>query len=85
MCEPLGENACCKIKPCKLSSECSDLDDSAPRSFELLDNEGNLTKTREIMSEFPLDPKMAKMLIVNLEFNCSSEVLSVSAMVSENV
>ncbi|EOA15799.1 hypothetical protein CARUB_v10007168mg [Capsella rubella] len=28
------------------------------------------------MSEFPLDPKMSKMLIVNLKFNCSSEIVS---------
>ncbi|EFH54707.1 hypothetical protein ARALYDRAFT_349295 [Arabidopsis lyrata subsp. lyrata] len=43
---------------------------------------GNLTKTGEIMSEFPLDPQMAKMLIVSPEFNCSNEILSVSAMLS---
>ncbi|KFK35415.1 hypothetical protein AALP_AA5G281500 [Arabis alpina] len=47
-----------------------------------LDDEGNLTKTGEIMSEFPLDPQMAKMLIVSPDFNCSNEILSVSAMLS---
>ena len=47
-----------------------------------LDDDCNLTKTGEIMSEFPLDPQMAKMLIVSPEFNCSNEILSVSAMLS---
>ncbi|KAF8116630.1 hypothetical protein N665_0015s0007 [Sinapis alba] len=48
-----------------------------------LDDEGNLTKTGEIMSEFPLDPQMSRMLIVSPEFNCSNEILSVSAMLSD--
>ncbi|CAH9079034.1 unnamed protein product [Cuscuta europaea] len=47
-----------------------------------LDDEGNLTKLGEIMSELPLDPQMAKMLVVSPEFNCSNEILSVSAMLS---
>ncbi|GMH02286.1 hypothetical protein Nepgr_004125 [Nepenthes gracilis] len=47
-----------------------------------LDDEGNLTKLGEIMSEFPLDPQMAKMLVVSPEFNCSNEILSISAMLS---
>ncbi|CAL9073923.1 unnamed protein product, partial [Musa textilis] len=34
------------------------------------------------MSEFPLDPQMAKMLAVSPEFNCSNEILSIFAMVS---
>lgn len=47
-----------------------------------LDDDGNLTKLGEIMSEFPLDPQMSKMLVVSPEFNCSNEILSVSAMLS---
>ncbi|KAM7501144.1 hypothetical protein LguiB_000048 [Lonicera macranthoides] len=47
-----------------------------------LDDDGNLTKLGEIMSEFPLDPQMAKMLVVSAEFNCSNEILSISAMLS---
>ncbi|KAF8117323.1 hypothetical protein N665_0011s0046 [Sinapis alba] len=43
---------------------------------------GNLTMTGEMMSEFPLDPQMAKMLIVSPKFNCSNEILSISAMLS---
>uniref|UniRef100_A0A2P2M1R4 RNA helicase n=1 Tax=Rhizophora mucronata TaxID=61149 RepID=A0A2P2M1R4_RHIMU len=47
-----------------------------------LDDEGNLTKLGEIMSEFPLDPQMSKMLVISPEFNCSNEILSISAMLS---
>ncbi|XP_077240420.1 putative pre-mRNA-splicing factor ATP-dependent RNA helicase DEAH3 isoform X2 [Tasmannia lanceolata] len=47
-----------------------------------LDDEGNLTKLGEIMSEFPLDPQMSKMLVASPEYNCSNEILSVSAMLS---
>ncbi|KAJ0979962.1 hypothetical protein J5N97_015436 [Dioscorea zingiberensis] len=47
-----------------------------------LDDDGNLTKLGEIMSEFPLDPQMSKMLIVSPGFNCSHEILTISAMLS---
>ncbi|XP_012066040.1 probable pre-mRNA-splicing factor ATP-dependent RNA helicase DEAH2 isoform X2 [Jatropha curcas] len=49
-----------------------------------LDDDGNLTKLGEIMSEFPLDPQMSKMLVVSPEFNCSNEILSISAMLSDS-
>ncbi|KAL3652948.1 hypothetical protein CASFOL_002629 [Castilleja foliolosa] len=47
-----------------------------------LDDDGNLTRLGEIMSELPLDPQMSKMLVVSPEFNCSNEILSISAMLS---
>ncbi|KAI3990220.1 hypothetical protein MKX01_029198 [Papaver californicum] len=47
-----------------------------------LDDEGNLTKLGEIMADFPLDPQMSKMLVVSPSFNCSNEILSLSAMLS---
>ncbi|KAI3819215.1 hypothetical protein L1987_13040 [Smallanthus sonchifolius] len=47
-----------------------------------LDDDGNLTKLGEIMSEFPLDPQMGKMLVISPAFNCSHEILSISAMLS---
>ena len=47
-----------------------------------LDDDGNLTPLGEIMAEFPLDPQMAKMLIVSPEFGCSNEMLSLTAMLS---
>ncbi|KAK7014946.1 putative pre-mRNA-splicing factor ATP-dependent RNA helicase prp43 [Favolaschia claudopus] len=47
-----------------------------------LDDEGNLTALGAIMAEFPLDPQMAKMLIVSPEFKCSNEILTITAMLS---
>jgi len=47
-----------------------------------LDDDGNLTTTGGLMSEFPLDPQLAKMLTVSPSFKCSNEVLSVTAMLS---
>ncbi|KAG0585056.1 hypothetical protein KC19_3G254300 [Ceratodon purpureus] len=49
-----------------------------------LDDDGNLTKLGQLMSEFPLDPQMSKMLVVSPEFNCSNEILSITAMLSES-
>ncbi|AQL07094.1 Pre-mRNA-splicing factor ATP-dependent RNA helicase [Zea mays] len=45
-----------------------------------LDDEGNLTQLGEMMSEFPLDPQMSKMLVISPKYNCSNEILSISAM-----
>ncbi|AQL07080.1 pre-mRNA-splicing factor ATP-dependent RNA helicase [Zea mays] len=47
-----------------------------------LDDEGNLTQLGEMMSEFPLDPQMSKMLVISPKYNCSNEILSISAMLS---
>ncbi|KAG6840945.1 DEAH-box ATP-dependent RNA helicase prp43 [Blastosporella zonata] len=47
-----------------------------------LDDEGNLTALGAIMAEFPLDPQLAKMLIVSPEFKCSNEMLTITAMMS---
>ncbi|KAI9595112.1 P-loop containing nucleoside triphosphate hydrolase protein [Syncephalis fuscata] len=47
-----------------------------------LDDEGELTPLGETMSEFPLDPEMAKMLIASARFGCSNEILSIVAMLS---
>lgn len=58
------------------------------RALELLnylaafDDNGDLTPLGEIMAEFPLDPQLAKMLIVSPEFKCSNEILSVAAILS---
>ncbi|KAG2448332.1 hypothetical protein HYH02_006914 [Chlamydomonas schloesseri] len=46
------------------------------RALELLnylgamDDDGNLTPVGNIMSEFPLDPQLAKMLVASPEFRC---------------
>ncbi|VDB91705.1 unnamed protein product [Peniophora sp. CBMAI 1063] len=47
-----------------------------------LDDDGNLTDLGSMMSEFPLDPQMSKMLIASPEFSCSQEVLTIVAMLS---
>ncbi|KZP24231.1 P-loop containing nucleoside triphosphate hydrolase protein [Athelia psychrophila] len=47
-----------------------------------LDDDGNLTALGGIMAEFPLDPQLAKMLIVSPEFKCSNEILTITAMLS---
>ncbi|OEL31910.1 putative pre-mRNA-splicing factor ATP-dependent RNA helicase DEAH2 [Dichanthelium oligosanthes] len=48
-----------------------------------LDDDGNLTQLGEMMSEFPLDPQMSKMLVISPKYNCSNEILSISAMLSD--
>ncbi|KAJ9508751.1 hypothetical protein QJQ45_028061 [Haematococcus lacustris] len=58
------------------------------RALELLnymgaiDDDGNLTPVGNTMSEFPLDPQLAKMLVAAPEFRCSNEILSIAAMLS---
>uniref|UniRef100_A0A915CRY0 RNA helicase n=1 Tax=Ditylenchus dipsaci TaxID=166011 RepID=A0A915CRY0_9BILA len=58
------------------------------RALELLnylaaiDDNGELTQLGSIMSEFPLDPQLAKMLIASCDLNCSNEILSITAMLS---
>lgn len=47
-----------------------------------LDQEGELTKTGEMMAEFPLDPQLSKMLVASPRFKCGNEILSIAAMLS---
>jgi pre-mRNA-splicing factor ATP-dependent RNA helicase DHX15/PRP43 len=47
-----------------------------------LDDDGNLTEMGSIMSEFPLDPQLAKILIAAPKYNCSNEILTITAMLS---
>eukprot|EP00735_Rhodelphis_limneticus_P007367 TRINITY_DN1989_c0_g1::TRINITY_DN1989_c0_g1_i1::g.23066::m.23066 TRINITY_DN1989_c0_g1::TRINITY_DN1989_c0_g1_i1::g.23066 ORF type:complete len:712 (-),score=212.89,sp/Q9LZQ9/DEAH2_ARATH/72.75/0.0,OB_NTP_bind/PF07717.11/4.5e-29,HA2/PF04408.18/3.6e-27,Helicase_C/PF00271.26/1e-10,DEAD/PF00270.24/4.6e-07,AAA_22/PF13401.1/0.0004,SRP54/PF00448.17/0.0011,ABC_tran/PF00005.22/0.084,ABC_tran/PF00005.22/41,Flavi_DEAD/PF07652.9/0.0072,ResIII/PF04851.10/14,ResIII/PF04851.10/1.3,AAA_23/PF13476.1/0.047,PhoH/PF0 len=47
-----------------------------------LDDEGNLTKMGDMMSELPLDPQLARMLLAATEYKCGNEVLSIVAMLS---
>ncbi|CAL5091363.1 unnamed protein product [Urochloa decumbens] len=46
------------------------------------DDEGNLTPLGEMMSEFPLDPQMSKMLVISSKYNCSNEIATIAAMLS---
>ena len=47
-----------------------------------LDNVGDLTPVGRKMSEFPMEPSMAKMLIASVEYKCSVEMLTVVSMLS---
>ncbi|CAL5210339.1 unnamed protein product [Lathyrus oleraceus] len=46
------------------------------------DRDCKITNIGEVMSVFPLEPRMSKMLVVSPEFNCSQEILSISSMLS---
>lgn len=45
----------------------------------------DLTPLGDLMSTFPLEPQLAKMLIVSPEFKCSNEILSIAAMLSGTI
>lgn len=47
-----------------------------------IDDEGDLTHLGRLASQFPLDPSLAVMLISSPEFFCSSEILSLTALLS---
>lgn len=47
-----------------------------------LDDEGELTPIGGKMAEFPLDPPLAKMLLISCDLGCSNEVLSIVSMLS---
>jgi ATP-dependent RNA helicase DHX8/PRP22 len=47
-----------------------------------LDNEGLLTRLGRKMSEFPLEPSLAKMLIFSIDLGCSDEILTIVGMLS---
>jgi len=47
-----------------------------------LDDEGDLTQLGAVMSEFPLDPQLSKMLIASPSYGCSNEVVSIAALLS---
>ncbi|KAK9688177.1 DEAH-box ATP-dependent RNA helicase prp43 [Basidiobolus ranarum] len=62
--------------------------ESLMRSLELLiyldaiDDDGELTDTGELMSQFPIDPQLTKMLISSPKFGCSNEILTIVSMLS---
>ena len=47
-----------------------------------LDNIGDLTKMGKQMTAFPMDPSLAKMLIVSEDYGCSEEMLTIVSMLS---
>ena len=47
-----------------------------------LDNVGNLTPLGRRMSEFPMEPSLAKVLIMSVEYGCSEEMVTIVSMLS---
>ena len=47
-----------------------------------LDDDGMLTRLGRKMAEFPLEPRLAKMLIMSVSLKCSEEILTVASMLS---
>ncbi|KAJ1866102.1 DEAH-box ATP-dependent RNA helicase prp43 [Coemansia sp. RSA 989] len=47
-----------------------------------LDDDANLTQIGHIISEFPIDPQLAKMIIKAADYGCTNEALSIAAMLS---
>ncbi|OUC39494.1 RNA helicase HRH1 [Trichinella nativa] len=51
-------------------------------SLSALDDEGLLTRVGRRMAEFPLEPSLAKLLIMSVHLGCSEEVLTIVSMIS---
>lgn len=49
-------------------------------SLGALDEEGLLTRLGRMMSQFPLDPMLSKMLLASVDLGCSEEILTTVAM-----
>jgi pre-mRNA-splicing factor ATP-dependent RNA helicase DHX15/PRP43 len=47
-----------------------------------LDDEGELTEIGYQMSELPLDPQLAKLILVSPDYGCSAEIVSIVACLS---
>eukprot|EP01056_Protomagalhaensia_sp_Gyna25_P006027 Protomagalhaensia_sp_Gyna_25__6026@NODE_949_length_2363_cov_9_684165_g754_i0_p1_GENE_NODE_949_length_2363_cov_9_684165_g754_i0NODE_949_length_2363_cov_9_684165_g754_i0_p1_ORF_typecomplete_len308_score56_74HA2/PF04408_23/3_5e34OB_NTP_bind/PF07717_16/9_1e28_NODE_949_length_2363_cov_9_684165_g754_i06641587 len=51
-----------------------------------LDDEGFMTRLGRKMAEFPMEPQLGKMLLVAVDFGCSDEIITITAMLQvENV
>ena len=53
-------------------------------ALRALNHMGELTKLGRRMAEIPADPMMCKMLLASEKYKCSAEILSISAMMSNN-
>ena len=50
--------------------------------LDALDNVGDLTGVGRMMSDFPMEPSLGKMLIVATDYKCSAEMLTIVSMLS---
>ncbi|KAK0414294.1 hypothetical protein QR680_007254 [Steinernema hermaphroditum] len=55
---------------------------SSLHTLSALDDDGLLTRLGRRMAEFPLDPTLAKLLIMSVDLRCSEEVLTIVSMLS---
>uniref|UniRef100_A0A1I7ZGT4 RNA helicase n=1 Tax=Steinernema glaseri TaxID=37863 RepID=A0A1I7ZGT4_9BILA len=55
---------------------------SSLHTLSALDDDGLLTRLGRRMAEFPLDPTLAKLLIMSVDLDCSEEVLTIVSMLS---
>ncbi|RKU47189.1 DEAH-box ATP-dependent RNA helicase prp22 [Coniochaeta pulveracea] len=51
-------------------------------ALSALDDEGLLTRLGRKMADFPMEPSLAKVLIMSVDMRCSDEVLSIVAMLN---
>ncbi|KAG8858864.1 DEAH-box ATP-dependent RNA helicase prp22 [Serendipita sp. 411] len=51
-------------------------------ALSALDEEGLLTRLGRKMADFPMEPQLAKMLIVSVDYQCSEEILTIVAMLT---
>ncbi len=51
-------------------------------ALSALDDEGLLTRLGRQMADFPMEPALAKTLIISVDMDCSDEMLSIVAMIS---
>lgn len=51
-------------------------------ALSALDDEGLLTRLGRRMADFPMEPALAKSLIMSVDLGCSDEMLSIVAMIS---
>ncbi|KJY01963.1 pre-mRNA-splicing factor ATP-dependent RNA helicase prp22 like protein [Zymoseptoria brevis] len=51
-------------------------------ALSALDDEGLLTRLGRRMADFPMDPALAKSLIMSVDLGCSDEMLSIVSMIS---
>lgn len=47
-----------------------------------IDDDGRLTETGSVMSEFPLEPQLSKMIVGSPGFGCSNEILTIASILS---
>lgn len=50
--------------------------------LEAMDDEGELTRMGKLMTEFPIDPQLARMLIKSSELGCASQILSLTSLLT---